>query len=64
MLRIGGSEGDVLCYDVPSFNSTCKDMNQTDPLMCLSMDRFEALSKFASDLGLKLVFGLNAVWGE
>ena len=63
-LRIGGSEGDVLCYDVPTYNSTCESMNQTDSLMCLKMDRFEQIAKFASDTGLKLVFGLNAVWGR
>ena len=63
VLRIGGSEGDVLCYDVPDFNSTCADMNQTDPLMCLPMKRYEQLLQFASDTGLNLVFGLNAVYG-
>lgn len=34
ILRIGGSEGDVMCYDVPEYNSTCADMNQMDPLVC------------------------------
>ena len=55
-------QGDVLCYDVPEFGSTCADMNQTDPLMCLEMDRYEELATFANSTGLKLVFGLNAVW--
>ena len=64
VLRIGGSEGDVVCYDVPSHNSTCASMGQTDPAMCLSMERFEALGRFAADCGLGLVFGLNAVWGR
>lgn len=64
ILRIGGSEGDVVCYDVPDFNSTCKDMNQTDSFMCLNMSRWEKLSKFASDTGNKLVFGLNFEWGR
>jgi hypothetical protein len=27
ILRVGGSEGDVVVYDVPSHNSTCLDMN-------------------------------------
>ena len=63
-LRIGGSEGDVLCYDVPSFNSTCASMHQNDTSMCLLMPRFEALAKFATDSGLDLVFGLNAMWGR
>lgn len=64
MLRIGGSEGDVLCYDVPQFNSTCADMNQTDPAMCLPMSRLEELCEFASNTGLSMAFGLNAVWGR
>eukprot|EP00750_Incisomonas_marina_P029050 INCI7031.9.p1 GENE.INCI7031.9~~INCI7031.9.p1 ORF type:complete len:612 (+),score=63.50 INCI7031.9:363-2198(+) len=64
VLRIGGSEGDVLCYDVPQFNSTCADMNQTDPAMCLPMGRLEELCEFASNTGLSMAFGLNAVWGR
>ena len=43
VLRIGGSEGDVLCYDVPEFGSTCASMNQTDPDMCLNMTRYKQL---------------------
>ncbi len=43
MLRLGGSEGDVVCYDVPEFNMTCEMMNQTDPAMCLSMTRYKEL---------------------
>ena len=53
-----------MCYDVPSFNSTCASMNQTDPLMCLSMERYQELIAFASSTGIKFVFGLNAVWGR
>eukprot|EP00041_Stephanoeca_diplocostata_P038509 m.1520979 g.1520979 ORF g.1520979 m.1520979 type:complete len:586 (-) comp25229_c0_seq4:3871-5628(-) len=64
MLRIGGSEGDVLCYDVPEYNSTCADMNQTDPAMCLNMARFLELGKFAASTGNKIAFGLNAIWGR
>jgi len=63
-LRIGGSEGDVVCYDVPEFNSTCDSMGQNDTAFCLSTKRFDEISKFASDMNLELVFGLNAVWGR
>ena len=63
-LRIGGSEGDVVCYDVPTYNSTCDSMGQNDTAFCLSMERFEEIAKFASDTNLELVFGLNAVWGR
>ena len=63
-LRIGGSEGDVVCYDVPMYNSTCDSMGQNDTAFCLSMERFEEIAKFASDTNLELVFGLNAVWGR
>eukprot|EP00658_Telonema_sp_P-2_P001123 TRINITY_DN10428_c0_g1_i1.p1 TRINITY_DN10428_c0_g1~~TRINITY_DN10428_c0_g1_i1.p1 ORF type:complete len:542 (+),score=120.28 TRINITY_DN10428_c0_g1_i1:238-1863(+) len=64
VLRVGGSEGDVLCYDVAEFGSSCASMNQTDPNMCLTMPRYEQLVGFAKETGLKLVFGLNAIWGR
>lgn len=51
-----------MCYDVPEYNSTCAQMNQTDPMMCLQMSKYTELVQFASTTGLKLVFGLNAVW--
>ena len=54
----------VIVAQVPTKQSTCADMNQTDPSMCLGMLRFEALVSFAKDAGLRLVFGLNAVYGR
>lgn len=39
-------------------------MNQTDPHFCLAMKRYTELANFAESTGLKLVFGLNAVWGR
>jgi len=64
-LRIGGSEGDVVAYHVPSRNSTCESMGmkRSSPF-CLSMGRFEELGNFAKELGLSLVFGLNAMAGR
>jgi heparanase 1 len=32
--------------------------------MCLSMNRFQELVNFTTTTGLKMVFGLNAVWGR
>ena len=44
VLRIGGSEGDVLCYNVPEYGSTCADMGQNDTGMCLEMTRYALAS--------------------
>jgi hypothetical protein len=63
-LRIGGSEGDVLVYDVPSKNSSCASRGVTDALMCLTMPRWEKLVAFADQTGVQLVFGLNAMNGR
>ena len=64
VLRVGGSEGDVVAYDVPSHGSTCADMNVTDPQFCLGMPRWEQITAFAARNGLRLVFGLNAISGR
>ena len=63
-LRIGGSEGDVLVYDVPTKNSTCLSRGVNDTLMCLTMDRWKELVGFADQTGVQLVFGLNAMNGR
>ena len=43
-LRVGGPEGDVVCYDVPEFNSTCASMNQTDPSACATSNVMHRLT--------------------
>eukprot|EP01065_Artemidia_motanka_P048139 TRINITY_DN769_c8_g1_i1.p1 TRINITY_DN769_c8_g1~~TRINITY_DN769_c8_g1_i1.p1 ORF type:complete len:472 (+),score=125.58 TRINITY_DN769_c8_g1_i1:92-1507(+) len=63
-LRIGGSEGDVVVYDVPEYNSTCSSMNMTDPMFCLKMSRWEELVAFCQKTGLRMVFGLDAMAGR
>ena len=59
-LRIGGSEGDVVCYDVPMYNSTCASMGGTIQLLFIG-----AFGKWQNYGDTKLeLFGLNAVWGR
>ena len=65
-LRIGGSQGDCICYDIPS-GSCAKVMNAsgTDAATCdspafiLNMSRWQQIIDFATDTGVELVFGLN-----
>lgn len=56
-LRVGGSEGDEVYYDVDG--SGCPP--DTAPGMCLSMERWKELGSFAQQTGMSLVFGLNAM---
>ncbi|XP_065178266.1 uncharacterized protein LOC135808944 [Sycon ciliatum] len=56
-LRIGGSEGDVMIYDIGE-HLPCK------PGFCLSMDRWQQIVAFSQETDLKLVFGLNCMYGR
>ncbi|XP_065843791.1 uncharacterized protein [Oscarella lobularis] len=56
-LRVGGSEGDVAIYDVGT-HSPCK------PGFCMSMDRWHELVEFCQAAKIRLVFGLNAMYGR
>jgi len=63
-LRIGGSEGDHIIYDVAGDGcgaSTTGAPQPVDPAFCLSMARWRELVAFASDTGVSLVLGLNAM---
>ena len=62
-LRIGGSEGDRIVYDVAG--DGCGPASGApqpfDPAFCLSMSRWRELTAFAADCGVSLVLGLNAM---
>jgi heparanase 1 len=64
ILRIGGSEGDLIVYDVDGTGASCKGDPKhyaQDPAFCLTMVRWAALVTFAQETGMQLVFGLNAM---
>ena len=62
-LRVGGSEGDKIVYDVagdgcgPSSGAP----QPVEAAFCLSMARWRELVAFAAATGVRLVFGLNAM---
>lgn len=61
VLRVGGSEGDLVVYETPS--SPCPpDPNRT--LFCLTMARWAEINAFAAATGNKVAFGLNAMSGR
>jgi hypothetical protein len=75
-LRIGGSEGDCIVYEISGGDCAAHPMeagtfcyNNSDGsgfpgAFCLSMQRWDALVEFASATGLHIAFGLNAMLGR
>eukprot|EP00911_Craspedida_sp_UC1_P002706 UC1_evm1s1987 len=55
-LRVGGSEGDHVIYNI-----TGTECTGSDPALCLNMTRWAELVAFCDATGLNLVFGLNAM---
>ncbi len=58
VLRIGGSEGDLVVYETPG--KPCPP-NTT---FCLTMARWEEINDFAAATNLDIAFGLNAMAGR
>jgi heparanase 1 len=58
VLRIGGSQGDLVVYETP--NSPCPP-NTT---FCLTMARWAEINEFAAATDLHIAFGLNAMAGR
>jgi hypothetical protein len=58
-LRIGGSEGDLVVYNVEG--GECDAVNAT---FCLTMDRWDDLHDFAQATGGTIAFGLDAMAGR
>lgn len=75
-LRIGGSEGDCIVYEISGGDCAAHPMeagtfcfNNSDGsgfpgAFCLSAQRWDALVEFASAAGLHIAFGLNAMLGR
>ena len=62
-LRVGGSEGDKIVYDVAGDHCGPQSgaPQPVDPAFCLSMERWRELVGFAAETGVSIVFGLNAM---
>jgi hypothetical protein len=58
VLRVGGSQGDLVVYDVPG--APCPP-NTT---FCLTQARWKEINDFAAATGNKVAFGLNAMAGR
>jgi hypothetical protein len=61
-LRVGGSEGDDVFYDVDG--GGCDKWSPkppVDPAFCLNMTRWRQLLDFAATANISVVFGLNAM---
>jgi len=61
--RIGGTPADTVVYDIGG-PPECPRKNQgpyPEP-MCLNMERWHEINEFAQKLGLKISFGLNALY--
>eukprot|EP00051_Salpingoeca_urceolata_P028809 m.488122 g.488122 ORF g.488122 m.488122 type:complete len:583 (-) comp25560_c0_seq1:126-1874(-) len=71
ILRVGGSGGDVLTYDVPAGtasacvpstscpNAAAPDASSDGTMCCLNQSTWAALCNFATNTNAKLVFALN-----
>lgn len=62
VLRIGGTPADAVIYNVVS--GTCDISKHDSAHYCLGMKRWDELRRFTKDMGLHLVFGLNAGTGR
>jgi len=58
-LRIGGSPADEIIYNI---DRMCDKVGSY--YGCLTISRWEAINNFASKVGFRLVFGLNARYGR
>ena len=78
-LRLGGSLGDFVVYDVPGKSpppESCGKYNDFSPPTnstklgyeiysgCLHKERWDELHAFCSDTGCQIVFGLNGLFGR
>jgi len=66
-LRVGGSEGDLVQYVLPSFPCALPPNQNatTNPVpFCLNASRWEAINAFAAQANITIAFGLNAMQGR
>ena len=77
-LRLGGSLGDFVVYNVPGSDSAqgyCTYADFSPPTLatkigyeffsgCLEMSRWDEVNEFAMDVGAEIAFGLNGLYGR
>ncbi|GMI63533.1 glucuronidase 1 [Hibiscus trionum] len=68
-IKVGGSLQDNVVYKVGEVSSCPNFMKREDGLFgfsqgCLSMERWDRLNRFFNHTGVKLTFGLNALFGR
>ncbi|GMI63507.1 glucuronidase 1 [Hibiscus trionum] len=68
-IKVGGSLQDNVVYKVGEVSSCPNFMKEEDGLFgfsqgCLSMERWDQLNRFFNHTGVKLTFGLNALFGR
>ncbi|GMI63509.1 glucuronidase 1 [Hibiscus trionum] len=68
-IKVGGSLQDNVVYKVGAVSSCPNFMKREDDLFgfsqgCLSMERWDQLNRFFNHTGVKLTFGLNALFGR
>lgn len=66
-LRVGGSEGDLVVYELPGFPCALPPEQNatTNPVpFCLNASRWAAIHAFAAEARISLAFGLNAMAGR
>ncbi|GMI94468.1 glucuronidase 1 [Hibiscus trionum] len=68
-IKVGGSLQDNVVYKVGEVSSCPNFMKREDGLFgfsqgCLSMERWDQLNRFFNHTGVKLTFGLNALFGR
>ncbi|GMI94491.1 glucuronidase 1 [Hibiscus trionum] len=68
-IKVGGSLQDNVVYKVGEVSSCPNFMKREDGLFgfsqgCLSMERWDQLNRFFNHIGVKLTFGLNALFGR
>ncbi|GMI63492.1 glucuronidase 1 [Hibiscus trionum] len=68
-IKVGGSLQDNVVYKVGEVRSCPNFMKREDDLFgfsqgCLSMERWDQLNRFFKHIGVKLTFGLNALFGR
>lgn len=63
-LRIGGSQGDEVVYDVHGTECAQASTKWSNTTFCLTMARWDEINDFAASTGLTIAMGLNCMTGR
>ena len=63
-LRVGGSQGDMVVYDVRGTECAQASTKFANTTFCLTMARWEEINDFAASTGLTIAMGLNCMAGR